>query len=86
MTYRAGCDDNLISSFPAPDDYVTTIQDVTFETSSYSTTVTIPVVDDSIGEPEEIFYGSLSIVGSSYVQITRERAGITVTDNDSKYV
>ena len=46
--------------------------------------MTIPIVDDSIGEPEEVFYGSLSIVGSSPVIITEERADIHITDNDSK--
>ncbi|CAI8033561.1 FRAS1-related extracellular matrix protein 2, partial [Geodia barretti] len=69
-------------SATAPSDYITTTYDVTFEATSYSTTVTIQVVDDSIGEPEEVFYGSLSLVGSSPVNITEDRANILITDDD----
>ena len=46
--------------------------------------MTIQVVDDSIGEPEEVFYGSLSLVGSSPVNITEDRADILIIDDDSK--
>ena len=57
---------------------------MTFEAGSYITTVEVPIVDDSIGEVAETFYGTLTVVGSSPVQITEGRAEVLIIDDDSK--
>ena len=56
--------------------------EVVFAEGSFTTTVQIPITDDSIGEGDEIFYGSLAPIGAASVAITRDRADVTIVDND----
>ena len=59
---------------------------MSFEATSYVTTVNIPIIDDSVGELEEVFYATLSSTGSSNVQITQDQAEIHIIDDDGKYI
>ncbi|CAI8033563.1 Extracellular matrix protein 3, partial [Geodia barretti] len=63
-------------------DYTETSSNIVFGENSLTTTVTVPIVDDSVGEQEEVFYGSLSIVGNANVRISQDRADINIIDND----
>ena len=61
-------------------DYIPTNYNDSFEVDVMEFTITI--VDDSLPEPEEMFYGSLSLVGQSNIQIIPETAVIHIIDND----
>ena len=69
-----------ILSFSAFMDYITTNYNDSFEVGVMAFTITI--VDDSLAEPEEVFYGSLSLVGQSNIQISQDKATIFIIDND----
>lgn len=56
--------------------------EVSFVEGSFTTTLEVPVIDNSIAEEEEIFYGSLATIGDASVVITQERAEIHIIDND----
>ena len=64
------------------DDYSSTTYEVVFETGSYTTTVDVPITDDLIAEPEEIFYGTLTTVAGANVQITQSIAEVFIIDDD----
>ena len=79
-------------SFSAFSDYVTTSLDVIFGANDVTTTVVVPIIDDSIGELDEVFYGTLTNVGNSNVNITEDQSQITegqaeihIIDDDGKY-
>ena len=57
---------------------------VSFGADSLVTTVTVPIVDDSVGEHEEVFYGNLTAVGNFIVQIPQDRADIHINDDDGE--
>ena len=61
-------------------DYITANYSDSFEVGVMEFTITI--VDDSLDEPEEMFYCSLSLVGQSNIQISQETAVIHIIDND----
>ena len=69
----------------ASSDYNTSSFDVIFGANAVITTVVVPIIDDNIGELDEVFYGTLTNVGSSNVQITADQAEIHVIDDDGKY-
>ena len=81
INFTAFC---TMPSHSASSDFVSTTYDVTFEAGSYVTTVAVPVVDDTLGEIAETFYGSLMVVGTSTVQVTEDRADILIIDDDSE--
>ena len=60
--------------------------EVVFAAGSYTTTVEVPILDDSTAEAEEIFYGSLATVGDVNVEITQERAEIRIIDDDGVFI
>ena len=66
-------------------DYNQTVTIVSFEAGSYVAMVDIPIINDNIGELEEVFYGMLSIVGSSNVKIIQDEAEIYIIDDDGKH-
>ena len=72
-------------SFSAFSDYVTSSLDVTFGANDVTTIVVVPIIDDSIGELAEVFYGTLTNVNNSNVNITEDQAEIHVIDDDGKY-
>lgn len=73
-------------SLSAGTDFSSTSFEVSFTDSSYTTTVDVPIVDNSIGEREEVFYGILTITSTDNVAITQERADIHITDDDGMHV
>lgn len=44
--------------------------------------VEVPILDDTVGEPEEMFYGSLSTPSGANVLITQDSAQIRIIDDD----
>lgn len=72
-------------SFLDSSDYVRTFTTLSFETGSYITTVDIPIINDDIGELQEVFYGMLSIIGSSNIKITQDQAEIHIIDDDGRH-
>ena len=71
-------------SLSALSDYIATSSDVSFEAGAFVTTITVPIVDDSVGELEEVFYGSLTNLGQSNVQIIQGTADIHILDDDGQ--
>ena len=61
-------------------DYIPTNYNNSFEVGVMEFTIT--VVDDSLDEPEEVFYCSLSLVGQSKIRISQVTAVIHIIDND----
>ena len=61
-------------------DYIPTNYNGSFEVGVME--FTISVVDDSLPEPKEVFYCSLSLVGQSNIQISQDKATIFIIDND----
>ena len=58
--------------------------EVAFAEGAYTTTVEIPIIDDSIGEGEEIFYGSLATSGDANVIVTEDTAEVHIIDDDGR--
>ena len=56
--------------------------EVVFGEGSFTASVEIPIIDNSIGEGEENFYGSLATIGDANVLITQDTAEIHIIDND----
>ena len=48
------------------------------------TTVSIPITDDTVFEPDEIFYSTLIILGHEDVVITQDTAEVLILYNDRK--
>ena len=46
--------------------------------------MTVPIVDDSVAESYEVFYGRLSNVGGSSVQIDQDTAEVIICDDDGE--
>ena len=65
----------------SPADYVASSGDVTFAANETSKTITIPIIDDAIDEPDEYF--SIMLSGASGATIgTPGSATVTIIDND----
>lgn len=47
--------------------------------------MTVPIVHDSVGETDEVFYGTLTLAEGSAVNITQGQASIHVLDDDSEF-
>lgn len=48
-----------------------------------STTITIPIENDNVIEPDEIFFGRLEATGTGEVLVTQDRAEVTIVNDDS---
>ena len=59
--------------------------EVLFAEGSFTTTVEVPIIDNSIAEGEETFYGSLATVGGANVLVTQNTAEIHIIDNDGMW-
>ena len=59
--------------------------DVIFEEGSFTTTIEVEIIDDSLGEEEEIFYGSLTPASAANVLITQDTAEVHIIDNDGMH-
>ena len=65
-------------------DYTETDIAITLEPSDDETTVTIPIMNDDVQEPQESFLVRLMAL-QTRVQLTQDSATVTITDDDSKY-
>ena len=63
-------------------DYSSKSANVTFENGAYTTSVVVPIIDDSTIEPQEFFYGTLEAVQGINVLI--DQAEIHIIDNDGE--
>ena len=72
--------------YPAPGDYVSTTQILTFSSTRRTVTVPVQTIDDGLFEGDEIFEGILSLpsAGSDRVTLRDFRAAATIEDNDSE--
>ena len=76
---------NTLSQTLAPGDYgaVSGIP-VVFQAGTFTTTVSVPINDDTILENEEIFLGRLRYTGTGSVEITQDEAVVTILDNEGR--
>ena len=83
--FKFGYHNDILSQTLAPGDYgaVSGIP-VVFQTGTFTTTVSVPINDDTILENEEIFLGRLRYTGSGSVEITQDEATVTILDNDGR--
>ena len=73
----------------AIEDYTSTITLLTFGPDTPNVQVTVPVVDDSVAEPDETFFGNLRIplgevLDTISILYQPGRATATIQDNDCK--
>ena len=74
----------------APTDYtaipLSSAIPVNFEPGQFSTTVTVDIQNDNFMEPDESFFGRLRSTGVGDVQITQDRAEVTILNDDGMCV
>ena len=68
----------------ANNDYSSRTYPVQFVASAFTTTVSVPIIDDTFWEPDEIFYGTLTKTEDENVLITQDTAEVLIKDNDGK--
>ena len=61
------------------------MSNISFEAGYFATTVEVPILVDAVAEGDEVFYGTLTTVGSANVLITQSRADVHINDNDSAF-
>ena len=73
-----------LSSFPAPSDYISLFQVLTFSSSSAVQSVEVSIVNDSVSElRNEIFLVSLSLAeDSDLIELVPDSVFITINDDD----
>ena len=64
------------------EDYTEVWGTLSFESGEFVTTITVSIEDDSVWEPDEIFYGRLVSTGIASVNITHDTATVTILDDD----
>ena len=69
-------------SYIAPDDYVTVVQTLTFNSTTSSVGIQIPITDDNLLEDDEMFFGMISNPGDPRVMLDPSRAKVTIGDNE----
>jgi len=70
---------------PAPTDYTSTSQLLTFSDTNTRDGVTIPIIDDNINEAIEQFLGHLTLVTSGVnVQLSPQQTEVQIIDDDGK--
>ena len=67
----------------ALEDYIGFSVPLSFESGELVTTITVSIEDDSVWEPDEIFYGRLVNTGIASVNIPKDTATVTILDDDS---
>ena len=71
--------------YKAPEDYMTLVQNMTFDSSTNSIKLSIPLVDDNINEEDKVFLGNLSnSTAPEHVTLDPAQAHVTIKDNDRK--
>ena len=56
-----------------------------FQSGQSSTTVTVPIRNDDVIEPDENFFGRLRSTGVGDVSITQDRAEVIIVNDDGSY-
>ena len=69
-----------VFSYTAPDDYTTVVQTLTFNPTTNSVNITVPIIDDSLLEDDEMFFGFISNPSDSRVTLAPDRANVTIED------
>ena len=64
------------------EDYIGFSVPLSFESGELVTTITVSIEDDSVWEPDEIFYGRLVNTGIASVNIPHDTATVTILDDD----
>ena len=64
------------------EDYIGFSVPLSFESGELVTTITVSIEDDSVWEPDEIFYGRLVNTGIARLTITQDRVTVTVLHDD----
>ena len=74
------------STFPAPDDYTSVTQMLTFTLSNTRHSVSIPIVDDGVAESPERFISQIRGVTTTGFDVTfrPNEAMIEIIDDDCK--
>ncbi|WP_204263174.1 Calx-beta domain-containing protein [Spongiivirga citrea] len=68
----------------APSDYTNTGGTLTFAgTDTETQTFTVPIIDDSLVEPSELFLAGISGITNALVTISDNQGEATITDNDA---
>ena len=76
------CDWSVIEP-PAPTDYTSTSQQLTFSATNTREDVAIPITDDNIDEAIEQFLGRLTLVTSGVsVQLSPQQTEVRIIDDD----
>ena len=79
------CESNVFQS-PAPADYTSMSQQLTFSATNTQVEVTIPISDDNIGENLEYFLGRLTLLASDVtVQLSPQEVQVQIIDDDGKW-
>ena len=68
----------------AGDDFTSVAMMVTFSAGQTRASVSVPIIDDILGEMSEVFTGSLSAVTGNVV-IRADTADVTIIENDSEF-
>ena len=74
---------NILSK--AGDDFTSVAMMVTFSAGQIRASVSVPIIDDILGEMSEVFTGSLSAVTGNVVT-GADTANITIIENDSECI
>ena len=79
------CESNVFQS-PAPADYTSMSQQLTFSATNTQVEVTIPISDDNIDENLEHFLGRLTLLASDVtVQLSPQEVQVQIIDNNGKW-
>ena len=55
-----------------------------FDVGSLVTLVTVTVIEDSVLENDEVFFGRLHLIGAERIDLVADETVVTITDNDGK--
>ena len=70
--------------YEAPEDYTTVVQTLTFNSSTSSIDLLIPLVDDNTVEEDQIFFANLTNPSAPDVTLDPAQATITIEDNEDR--
>ena len=67
-------------SYIAPDDYTTVVQTLTFNPTTSSVDIQVPIINDALLEDDEMFFGMISNPSDNRVTLNPARANVTIED------
>ena len=70
----------ILFSHIAPGDYTTVTQTLTFNSTTSSVDIQVPIIDDDLLEDPEMFFGMISNPSDSRVTLNPARANVTIED------